>query len=86
VSQRCLDGSQFGIATKRRAPLLKRARRAERTLMQARSTAFHTAVVRVVMNLTDCADGRAVMVSPVRRYISRIADGRRPSTSSHRNE
>ena len=55
-------------------------------VVHARSTAFHTAVVRVVMNFTDCADGSAVMVSPVLRYISLIADGRRPSTSSHRNE
>ena len=32
--------------------------------VHARSTAFHTAVVRVVMNLTDCADGTASIVSP----------------------
>lgn len=42
----------------------------------ARSTAFHTAVVRVVMKRTDCSDGVAVMVSPVRRYIRRIDAGR----------
>ena len=48
---------------------------------QAFSTAFHTAVVRVVRNCTDCADGVAVMISPVRRYISRMAAGRWPSTS-----
>ena len=53
---------------------------------QARSTAFHTACVRVVMNLTDCADGVAVIVSPDFRYIKRIARGRRPNTLSHRNE
>ena len=55
-------------------------------MVHARSTAFHTAVVRVLMNFTDCADGTAVMVSPVRRYINLIAVGRRPSTSSQRNE
>ena len=44
------------------------------------------AVVRVVMNRTDCSLGMAVMVSPERRYINRIAAGRRPSTDSHRNE
>ena len=45
---------------------------------QARSTACHTAVVRVVMNRTDCSDGVASIVSPLLRYISRIAAGRRP--------
>jgi hypothetical protein len=43
-------------------------------------------VVRVVMNRVDCGEGVAVMTSPVRRYMSRIAAGRCPSTDSHRNE
>ena len=55
-------------------------------MVQARSTAFQTAVVRVVMKRTDCSVGIAVMVSPERRYMSRMAAGRRPSTDSHRNE
>ena len=55
-------------------------------MTQARSTAFHTAVVRVVMNRVDCSDGVASMVSPLLRYIKRIATGRRPSTCSQRNE
>ena len=33
-------------------------------MVQARSTADHTAVVRVVMNFTDCADGTVSIVSP----------------------
>ncbi len=56
------------------------------SVWQARSTACHTAVVRVVMKRTDCADGVASIVSPLLRYIKRIAAGRRPRTSSHRNE
>ena len=55
-------------------------------MVQARSTAFQTAVVRVVMKRTDCSEGCTVMVSPERRYMSRIAVGRRPSTDSQRNE
>ena len=54
--------------------------------MQARSTADHTADVRVVMNFTDCADGTVSIVSPDLRYISRIFAGRLPNTASHRNE
>ena len=44
---------------------------------QARSTAFHTAAVRVVMKRDDCADGVVSIVSPVPRYISRMRPGRR---------
>ncbi len=55
-------------------------------MTQAFSTASHTALVRVRTNFTDWAVGVAVMVSPLRRYISRTAAGRWPSTDSHRNE
>ncbi len=55
-------------------------------VVHARSTAAHTAVVRVVMNLTDWADGTVSIVSPDARYISRIFAGRLPNTASQRNE
>jgi hypothetical protein len=64
--------------------LLGRGRKSP--VVQARSTADHTAVVRVVMNLTDCADGTVSMVSPDDRYIRRMRAGRLPNTASHRNE
>ena len=96
--QRLVGGESLGrskrrIAAERWTPLLERAeshnllgRGRKSPVVQARSTADQTAVVRVVMNFTDWAEGTVSMVSPDDRYISRILAGRLPNTASHRNE
>ena len=59
--RRRTPGTTAGTRTTRTA---RSGRGRKSPVTQARSTAFHTAVVRVVMNRVDCSDGVASMVSP----------------------
>ena len=82
AAHRCLDCGPRRVAAVLGAPALVGAevqsvlglgRKSSRS--QAVATAFHTALVRVVMKRVDCDDGTAVITSPDLRYIRRTAAG-----------